>query len=317
MTKSLLICVIMLFGWQAQSSSREVILLDKGWLFLQKEVRHGESPGLNDSEWEKVRVPHDWAITGDFDMNIDMQSVQVTEDGEKTAKLRSGRTGALPCFGVGWYRKVLPITKSDEGRRIFIEFDGAMSQAKIYLNGTFVGEWPYGYSSFQFELTKYLNYGQDNILAVRLENKPESSRWYPGAGIYRNVRLVKTSPVRIAHWGTYIVTPVITEKSAEVNIKTEIDGNTAGNSEVRLVTEIYNASGEIAATVSSTQKLSDKPAFEQVVKVKNPQLWSVESPVRYTAVSRLYVGKEQVDEYKTVFGFRTLRFDNNKGFFLN
>lgn len=309
--------VLLTLIWDARSVGREVVLLDQGWLFLQKEVKNGESPLLNDSEWSKVKVPHDWAINGNFDMNIDMQSVQVVEDGEKSAKLRTGRTGALPCFGVGWYRKVLPVTKSDVGKRVFIEFDGAMSRAKVYLNGEYIGEWPYGYSSFSFELTKYLKFGQDNLLAVRLENKSESSRWYPGAGIYRNVRLVKTSPVHIPQWGTYIVTPVITDKIGEVKIRTEVDGIEAGNAEIKLVTDIFNTAGEKVATVSTTKKQAGNLPFEQLLKVKKPQLWSVETPVRYTAISRVFAGDEQVDQYKTIFGFRTIRFDNNKGFFLN
>ncbi len=318
MRKYLMLCMVLLtMTWEARSGGREVVLLDQGWLFLQKEVKNGESPLLDDSEWQQVRVPHDWAIYGNFDMNIDMQSVQVVADGEKSAKLRTGRTGALPCFGIGWYRKVLPVNKSDEGKRVFVEFDGAMSQAKVYLNGEYVGEWPYGYSSFSFELTKQLKFGQDNILAVRLENKPESSRWYPGAGIYRNVRLVKTSPVHIPQWGTYITTPVLTEKSGEVNVKTEVDGDIAVDTEVRLVTDIYDPSGEKVATISTGKKQTGKLSFEQVLKVKKPQRWSVETPVRYTAISRVFAGKEQVDECKTQFGFRTLRFDNNAGFFLN
>ena len=318
MKRSLLIFIVLLFVvQQSQSSNREVLLLDKDWLFIQKDVNNGEAINLNDSEWEKVRVPHDWAIRGNFDMNIDMQSVQVIEDGEKMAKLRTGRTGALPCFGIGWYRKVLPVTNGDQDKRVFIEFDGAMSLAKIYLNGEYIGEWPYGYSSFSFELTKYLKFGKDNILAVRLENKSESSRWYPGAGIYRNVRLVKTSAIRVAHWGTYITTPLISKKSGEVNIKTEIDNIAGENFDVKLITEIYNNANIMVGTVSSTKKRGEKLLYDQTLKIKEPQLWSIETPVRYYAISKVLVGNELKDEYKTTFGFRTLRFDKDKGFFLN
>lgn len=318
MKKRLLICVVLSFAvWNVFSSEREVTLLDKGWSFIQKDVANGESVQLNDNEWEKVRVPHDWAITGNFDMNIDMQSVQVIEDGEKRARLRTGRTGALPCFGVGWYRKVLPIAVTDQGKRIFIEFDGAMSLSKVYLNGEYIGEWPYGYSSFSFELTKQLKFGQDNVLAVRLENKPESSRWYPGAGLYRNVRLVKTSPVRIAQWGTFVTTPVISAKSGEVSVKTEIDGNLDAKVEIKLVTDIFNNQGIKVGSVSSIKKGNDKTLFDQKLKVKEPQLWSIENPVRYKAVTSLYVGNELKDQQSTVFGFRSLLFDKDKGFFLN
>ena len=308
MKKSLLIIASICFVFQIQAQKREVQLLDTGWKFLNKEISTTIN-GIDNSSWQTVTVPHDWAIAGPFDMNIDLQAVQVLEDGDKKPKLRTGRTGALPCFGIGWYQKALTVSKTDEGRRIFVEFDGAMSRSKVYLNGVFVGEWPYGYSSFTFELTKFIQFGKENMLSVRLENKEESSRWYPGAGIYRNVRLVKTAPVRVANWGTNITTPIVTDKQAEVNIKTEIDGGET----VQLITEIFDAKGKkIASTKSDGSK-----AFEQKLKVNKPSLWSPETPTLYTAVSKVFVGKVQTDEYKTTFGFRTIKFDKDKGFFLN
>jgi beta-galactosidase len=309
MKKNLFITVLICLTIQVQAQKREVQILDTGWRFLNKEIPTTHINQVDDSSWQTVTVPHDWAIAGPFDMTIDMQAVQVLEDGDKKPKLRTGRTGALPCFGIGWYRKALPISKTDENKRIFVEFDGAMSRSKVYLNGVYVGEWPYGYSSFSFELTKYIQFEKENILSVRLENKEESSRWYPGAGIYRNVRLVKTAPVRVANWGTYITTPVVTEKQAEVTIKTEIDANET----VQLITEIFDAKGKkVASTKSNGTK-----NFEQKIKVNKPNLWSPETPVLYTAVSKVFVGKSQTDEYKTTFGFRTIKFEKDKGFFLN
>ena len=313
MKKNIIIVLLISIAFQANAQKREVQLLDKGWRFINHDISLTELNQVNDATWQSVTVPHDWAIAGPFDMTIDMQAVQVLEDGDKKAKLRTGRTGALPCFGIGWYRKVLPVSKADEGKRVFVEFDGAMSRSKVYLNGIYIGEWPYGYSSFSFELTKQIQFGKENVLSVRLENKEESSRWYPGAGIYRNVRLVKTAPVRVAHWGTSITTPVVTNKQAEVNIKTEIDGNAALN----LVTEIYDAKGKKVGTASSNKKADGKTTLEQIIKINKPNLWSVETPNLYTAVSKIYIGKVQKDEYKTVFGFRTIRFDKDKGFFLN
>lgn len=179
---AILLCFVTLHGQE-----RKVILLDADWKFHNGDAFQAEKNDFNDVSWEKVMVPHDWAIRGNFDMNLDAQLVQVDEDGEKVPRLRTGRTGALPMFGVGWYRKVIPVSKTDAGKRIFIEFDGAMSLSKIYLNGKYVGEWPYGYSSFSYELTNFVKFGEENLLAVRLENKPESSRWYAGAGIYRQI----------------------------------------------------------------------------------------------------------------------------------
>jgi beta-galactosidase len=305
------------FFVQLHGQGRSVQLLDSGWRFMNKDISTTTLTQLNDTEWQKVTVPHDWAVVQNFDMNIDKQKVQVIEDGEKTTVLRTGRTGALPCFGIGWYRKVLPITKADDGKRIFIEFDGAMSRSKVYLNDTYIGEWPYGYSSFSFELTKFINFGNENVISVRLENKPESSRWYPGAGIYRNVRLVKTFPTHIAQWGTFITTPKITEKIGEVNIKTTINADAFNQTNLILVTELFDALGNKVGSISTNNKKDSNLLFNQTIKVKQPKLWGVNNPIRYTAKSTLFIGKDQVDEYKTTFGFRTIRFDKNKGFFLN
>jgi beta-galactosidase len=313
MKKGIIIIFLISISFQTKAQKREVQLLDTGWRFLNKEIPTTNSNQVDDSSWQTVTVPHDWAIAGPFDMTIDMQQVRVIEDGDRGAKLRTGRTGALPCFGIGWYRKALSISKSDEGKRIFVEFDGAMSRSKVYLNGVYVGEWPYGYSSFSFELTKHIQFGKENILSVRLENKEESSRWYSGAGIYRNVRLVKTAPVRVANWGTYITTPVVTDKQGQVSIKTEIDGNEA----IQLVTEIFDAKGKNVGSAVANKKADGNATLEQIIKVNKPNLWSVESPNLYTAVSKIFVGKIQKDEYKSVFGFRTIRFDKDKGFFLN
>jgi beta-galactosidase len=313
MKKNIIIVFLICITFQAKAQNREVQLLDTGWRFLNKEIPTTNVNQVDDSSWETVTVPHDWAIANPFDMTIDMQKVTVIEDGDRGAKLRTGRTGALPCFGIGWYRKVLTISKADQSKRIFVEFDGAMSRSKVYLNGVYVGEWPYGYSSFSFELTKYIQFGKENVLSVRLENKEESSRWYPGAGIYRNVRLVKTTPVRIAHWGTNITTPIVTNQKGEVNIKTAIDGNEA----IQLITEIFDGKGKKVGSAVANKKADENTTLEQIIKVNNPNLWSVENPNLYTAVSKIYSGKIQKDEYKTVFGFRTIRFDKDKGFFLN
>jgi beta-galactosidase len=182
------------FMSQHALSQRIIQLQDANWKFINKEVTNGEQPELNTGSWQTVDVPHDLAISGKFSEDIDLQVVKVVEDGESVAKRRSGRTGGLPHIGIGWYRKTLEIPASGKGKRIFAEFDGAMSHARVYLNGKFAGEWPYGYASFGFELTDQINFGGKNTMAVRLENKPNSSRWFPGAGIYRNVRFVATSP---------------------------------------------------------------------------------------------------------------------------
>jgi len=305
------------FNLFSQNETRKTILLDEDWKFSLGEIKNASQLNLNDSAWETVSVPHDWAIRKPFDLNMDMQWVQVKEDGEKEPKLRTGRTGALPIFGIGWYRKMLEIPNSDAGKKVFVEFDGAMSEAKVYCNGQFVGEWPYGYSSFSFDLTKFLKAGQKNILAVRLQNKPESSRWYSGAGIYRNVRLITTNPIHVAHWGTYITTPHITAKKGTVSIQTKVLNQSETSEKVQLVTEIFNAKGEKVATTQTLQPVIGEGLFIQSLEVKNPALWDINSPVRYRAISKVYVGKTLKDTYVTPFGFRSIRFDKDKGFFLN
>lgn len=312
------VCVVVFFlSNMTAAKERSVLLLDRDWKFKNSEVEQGAKPSFDDSAWEKVKVPHDWAILGDFDMNLDTQMVQVVEDGEKVPRLRTGRTGALPMFGVGWYRKVLPVTSADRNKRIFIEFDGAMSLAKVYLNGNFVGEWPYGYASFSFDLTPFIQFDKPNVLAVRLENRPESSRWYAGAGIFRNVRFVKTEATYIPQWGTFITTPKVTGKAAEINIQTELVSADGNQLQVRLVTDIFTKSGVKVASVSSKQTVQNKALFTQKATIKNPVLWSLETPHLYTAISKVYVDNILKDEYKTTFGCRTIRFDKDRGFFLN
>lgn len=297
--------------------SREYVSLEK-WKFHYGECENPTSVDYDDSRWENVVVPHDWAIEKPFDMRIDMQSVQVLEDGDKAPKMRSGRTGALPAFGVGYYRTCIESKDAMRGKRISVEFDGAMSMAKVYLNGNFIGEWPYGYSSFSFDLTDNWNYNGNNVLAVRLENKPESSRWYPGAGIYRKVRLAVTDPVCVSQWGTYVTTPKVSSKEVSVNVQTSIDNNTGKNVTVRLESLLMNAEGELVRKTVSTKKINGcKYVFKQNLKVKSPVLWDISNPYMYNLVTNVYVGSRLADTYTTPVGLRSIEFDNDKGFFLN
>ncbi|MDD4991838.1 MAG: beta-galactosidase GalB [Paludibacter sp.] len=299
------------------SSNRKVLILENDWKFKSENIQQAPAVDFDDSLWEIVSIPHDWAIRKPFDLNQDMQWVQVKEDGEKEPKLRTGRTGALPIFGIGWYRKSIDVPKSDSDKKIFVEFDGAMSQAKVYFNGDFVGEWPYGYSSFSFELTKYIKPGQKNVLAVRLENKPESSRWYSGAGIYRNVRLLTLSPIHVAHWGTYITTPQITAKKGTVLVQTKVQNQSDYKDKIEVVTEIVTENRQLVATAKTSKVIVGESELSQTLEIKNPVLWDINSPIRYFSITKIYAGKLLVDSYETPFGFRTLFFDNNKGFFLN
>lgn len=298
-------------------SARDVIRLEK-WKFHLGEQTGALKKQFDDSGWESVTVPHDWAIDKSFDMRIDMQSIQVLEDGDKVPKIRTGRTGALPAFGVGYYRTSFKSGTEIKGKRIRIEFDGAMSLANVYINGEFAGEWPYGYSSFAFDITDKWNFEGENIIAVRLENKPESSRWYPGAGLYRNVRLVMTDPVSVGHWGTWVTTPSVSAKKSKLNIATSIVNSTYSDVKVRLESLLVDANGKLVKKTSSTKNIDGgKSLFNQVINVHSPVLWGVDNPYMYKLVSNVYVGDRLCDTSETPVGFRSLKFDPDKGFFLN
>ena len=188
------------------SQVRSEFLLEKNWKFTREDSPEFINPTFNDSKWQSVTVPHDWAIYGPFSSQNDKQEVAIAQDGQTEAMEHAGRTGGLPFVGVGWYRTEFEVPQFTDGKRATILFDGAMSHAKVYVNGQEVGYWPYGYNSFYFDITKQLMPGKKNTLAVRLENLPESSRWYPGAGLYRNVHVIVTENAYIPVWGTYITT---------------------------------------------------------------------------------------------------------------
>lgn len=296
-------------------SGRKVTVLKTGWLFIQKDIPAGAENLLNEKDWKKVTVPHDWAISGPFGEENDLQTVQVTEDGEQQAKVRSGRTGGLPYTGVGWYRLHRNFNKQDTDKNFYLEFDGAMSNAKVYVNNRLVGEWPYGYASFHFNITSFIQFGKDNVIAVRLENFPESSRWYPGAGIYREVRLVQTNAVRIAPWGTFITTPEISKDKASVKIQTSIESPLNLNDKLTLVTTIYNQQHQVVAADSMTTKTNT--VSTQVIVVNNPQLWAADRPNRYYAVSNIKKNNKIIDQYKTSFGIRSIVFSPQQSMLVN
>lgn len=313
--KRVLFLFFMLYGLSA--IAREHVLLTS-WKFHLGDTPEAVQPSFDDVSWERVRVPHDWAINRPFDMRIDMQSVQVLEDGDKVPEMRTGRTGALPAFGIGYYRTQIPSDASMAGKMVRVEFDGAMSLSKVYLNGAYIGEWPYGYSSFAFDLSGKWNYGGTNTLVVRLENKPESSRWYSGAGLYRQVRLVVTDPVSVGHWGTFVTTPEVTERRGRVHVATRIENGTGSSRKVRLESIVLDKQGKSVEKKSAEKTVDGESAlFEQDLMVSRPLLWSIETPHLYRLISNVYVDGKLTDSYETPFGFRTIRFDKDKGFFLN
>ncbi len=273
-----------------------------GWRFFKGEANGAEQPGFDDRSWTSVRLPHDWAIAGPFDPKL------------------NPHWGALPCFGTGWYRKAFTVPEQLRGRYFTVEFDGAMSNAHVWLNGRHLGERPYGYSSFALDLTSGLRYGrEENLLAVRLTPELNSSRWYPGAGIYRNVWLTITGPLHVAHWGTYVTTPAATGDSATVSVKTELRNRSGREVKITLRTSVLDAAGKTVASEPAVVTIAPNGAATAAaeLRVRRPRMWDVENPYLYTLLSEIVERNRVVDRYPTTFGIRTIAFDREKGFLLN
>lgn len=265
-------------------------------------------PSFNDKTWRKLNLPHDWGIEGSFSYEL------------------PGGTGKLPWAGTGWYRKHFSISPTDKGKQFFIDIDGAMAYPLVWLNGQFVGGWPYGYNSFRLDLTPYIKAGAENVIAIRLFNPDHSSRWYPGSGIYRNVWLVKTNPVHIGHWGTYITTPEINDASATLELKVTVDNQSLKPASVKVLTSVYEldsrgAKSNMVISNFTTQtgkvKAAGSETFSAKSSINNPKRWSLEKPNLYVAVTTIEQDGLVVDSYETQFGVRTIHFDPAKGFFLN
>ncbi len=293
-------------GSYAQTVVKEL----NSWRFLKGDDVAASHPDFDDSKWELVKVPHDWAIYGPFDKEVDKQVVKIVQNNEQVASEKTGRTGSLPFIGVGWYRTKLNIPEFTTGKQVQIAFDGAMSNTEVYVNGQKVGIWPYGYSYFYFDITKYLLAGKENDIAVRLENFPFSSRWYPGAGLYRKVQVLIKETDSFKHWGHFITTPFISDDVAKVNIRSQVQGE-----KLTIKTVIRNAEGKIVVEGAASERFGDE--IEQNLAIRNPSLWSPENPYLYTAEMKLYQGNVLKDTETVRFGIRQIRYSAEKGFELN
>jgi len=265
--------------------------------------------GYDDSGWRRVDLPHDWGVEGPFRQEY------------------PGDTGKLPWWGVAWYRRHIDIPAQDATRRVYLDVDGAMAYAAVWVNGHFAGGWPYGYASWRLDLTPWLEAGADNVLAIRLDNPPDSSRWYPGGGIYRNVWLVKTQPVHVAQWGTFVTTPEITADSATVYVEATLENDTATTASAQVSTAIYDLGGDgrrapapaarAGAGAAEPIAAGRQALLSQSLTVAHPRLWDLGSPNRYVAVTTVTQDGRVVDEVETPFGIRTAAFTADKGFVLN
>ena len=312
-TKTLVISAVALSGAIAFChAGRNVTTLNDGWQFA-----HGTL--ADNSGWQNVRVPHDWAITGPFDRANDLQVVAVEQNGEKEETVKTGRTGGLPFIGKGVYKTTFEVPDT-AGRSIVLLFDGAMSNARVSLNGKEIALWPYGYNSFSVDTRGAVRPGS-NDLVVELENKERASRWYPGAGLYRNVHVIDADRIHIPVWGTYVTTPVVKDDYASVRLQMKVDGarkieQWPNGEKIDVSTVILNPQGKEVAK-NDAPYIARGQEFVQNFIVSNPERWSPDSPALYTAKTTLSVDGKPVDTYDTRFGIRTIEYVPEKGFFLN
>lgn len=298
----LFICTV-LFSCSSSKKVRENVDFTEGWKFYLGDDSTAYNTQYDDAKWRVLDLPHDWSIEADFSL--------------KNPATPGG--GALPG-GIGWYRKDFVVDKSDEGKSVYIDFDGIYWNSKVWINGHLLGERPNGYISFRYDLTPYIKVGEKNVIAVRVDNsKHPNSRWYSGSGIYRNVWLVTTNALHVDHWGTYITTPTVTRDNAEIKIQTNIKNSSDLSQAFELYSILIDKDGKEIARINNSGSVGvgENVSMGQSLKISNPILWSIDNPYLYKIVTRIEQNGKVVDEYETPLGIRYFSFDPNKGFFLN
>ena len=295
----ILVCIGANFQLSAQPAGRANF--DANWKFHLGDVSGAEKTSFSDNKWRELDLPHDWSIEGSFRPDNP-----------------SGHQGGLLPGGIGWYRKKFNLSDT-AGKKFFIVFDGVYKNSTVYINGNALGMRPYGYATFQYDMTPYILEGE-NILAVKVDNsKQPDSRWYTGAGIYRHVWLITSSPVYVAQWGTFVTTPAVSKKEATVNVLTTIANDTPEKSNLSILSTVLDDSGKEVATQKQSVKANanSKTEVKTNFKVISPKLWDIENPNLYKLVTKVFQGKDLKDTYTTTFGIRTLAFRADSGFYLN
>ncbi|MFK8375731.1 DUF4982 domain-containing protein [Capnocytophaga canimorsus] len=304
-----------LVGMSSLSIAQTLQTLEKNWKFTREDNQNFSQISVNDKKWQNVVVPHDWAIYGPFDIENDVQRTAIKQDGQVAPIEHSGRTGGLPFVGVGWYRTSFDVADFNTDKKVFIKFDGAMSNAEVFVNGQKAGEWHHGYNTFFLDVTPFVK-AKNNTLAVRLENLTQQSRWYPGAGLYRNVHVITKNKTHIPIWGIQLTTPEIEKNFAKIQLKTEIESQNPSNIEVE--TEIFNPKGEkIASDRKKYNEFIVNNKIQQDIYVKNPVLWDIQQPNLYKAVTKIYENGTLKDTETTTFGIRKIEIKPNDGLYLN
>jgi beta-galactosidase len=256
---------------------------------------------FDDSAWQDVTIPHDWAIEGPWIVDGD------------------GNTGKLPWKGEGWYRNRFTVPASDAGKTVYLLFDGIMAFPQVYVNGSFAGRWDYGYNSFWLDITGLVDFRKENVLAIHADTRQHDSRWYPGGGIYRKIRMIVVNPVHVAMWGVYITTPEVGPDVADVRISATINNHSETGEQIRISHTILDNNGKRVQDRDLTGHLpaGASSVFESVIQVEDPVLWDVENPALYTLVTEIFRDHELLDSDKTLFGIRTIYFTADDGFYLN
>jgi beta-galactosidase len=289
---------------------------DTGWSFKKDTVSSGpEKLSFNDSDWRKIELPHDWSAEDLPNQKVD--SIQ----GPFFRTSPSGPFDGFISSGIAWYRKTFKVNKEDQGKTVYVQFDGVYMNAEVWINGHHLGKQPYGYIPFYYDLAPYLlPAGKDNVIAVKVRNQGANSRWYPGSGIYRHVRLTIVNPVHVDVWGVYVTTPKVSKKSTDVQIATTIKNTANKDAVLTVVTQLIDAKGKIVGTTknNATVTAGKKSESNQTITISNPKLWSVETPNLYRAKVTVYTnGNIELDQVNQIFGVRDIKIDVKNGLTIN
>lgn len=284
-------------------NTRQRTSFNDNWRFSLGDVEGASVFTFDDNDWRQLNLPHDWAIEGEF-----------SKDNP------SGTGGGALPGGIGWYRKTFVADEAYAGKKVFIDFDGVYMNSEVFINGHSLGKRPYGYISFRYDLTPYLKIGEENVIAVRVDNQEQpNSRWYSGCGIYRNVWLTVTNPIHVDLWGTYVTTPQVSDKEATVSVCTSVKNEGAALAEIKVISSLLDAEGNRVGETTSVLPISKDSVgtYQQTVKVVSPILWSVNNPYLYTLETEVWADDKLVDTYETTTGIRSFEFSADKGFVLN
>ncbi|OFY59779.1 MAG: hypothetical protein A2V50_02485, partial [Bacteroidetes bacterium RBG_19FT_COMBO_42_10] len=296
------------------SEKQRSLSFDQDWLFIKGDPLRAETPEFDDSAWRRLDLPHDWSIEDLPGQGSD--SVIGPFSKSSAGKMATGYT----VGGTAWYRKHFTVNKSDQNKKVYLQFDGVYMDSDIWINGNHAGNHPYGYTSFWYDVTPYLNPPEtENIVAVQVKNEGLNTRWYAGSGIYRHTWITIVEPVHISPWGVYITTPDVSDKNATVEIVTNVTNSESEDVTVICVVSLFDPSGNEAgkASVESSVPAGQTVDIKQVVRVENPSLWSVEKPGLYDSEVKVLVDNKVMDKLTTAFGIRTIHFDAENGFMLN